>query len=415
MLLSYNEKDRNITKVIKLLKKDKFLKSCTSTLNHIISLNKNQIFKSCTNVLEFITRYWVFLAVVGTTCGLYIFNVDPGYYFHHIGFQQKQERLQEDQEILKYKFTQFHNKLGREFLYIEQFNASRDEFNQVLKVDPLNQNASKGLFFCDVFSKAKNNSIEHEITYKQLDAIKTEYPDDPLPYLFLGEFNFVRGFMPEAADNYQKAIEKDSSVAAAYEGLGMVYALQNRDDLALKYFKEAANRSKWNLRYQYNLANRYYELKDYKQAIVWYKVTLVLNPNYIDAYSSCSNACLCIGDLENASILQEKQIELLEDYSTETLTYNQNPYYYTNNKGDEITLDTYAKKKYYFYYNAALTYYLLGNENKTIELKKKANNLHIGKESESQVKVILNDEIEKLQKTQPIFMDKTIEFRNKFE
>ena len=221
--------------------------------------------------------------------------------------------------------------------------------------------------------------------------------------------------MDKAAINYQKAIDKDRSVAAAYEGLGLVYALQNKHNLALKNLKEAANLSEWNLKYQNNLACEYYTSKNYKQAISLYTNILTLNRNYIEAYFICSNCYLCIGDLENARRLQEMQIKLLEDNSTENLTYNQNPYYYSNNKGDKVSLDTYALKKYYFYNNAALTYYLLGDENKTRELIKKANNLHIDKKSELKIEIILNDDIESLQKAQPMFINKTIEFRNKFE
>lgn len=52
-----------------------------------------------------------------------------------------------------------------------------------MKVDPLNQTATRGLFECDVYGNA-NNSYNLDITYMQLVALKGKYPNYPLPYLY---------------------------------------------------------------------------------------------------------------------------------------------------------------------------------------------------------------------------------------
>lgn len=89
-----------------MLKKNKLLRSCNSALDHIISLIKGKVFSiyirifkfvnkfwaPFTNLLEFITKNWVVFALVGSYFGLLYFNIDPAYYFHHIGFEQQQEK-----------------------------------------------------------------------------------------------------------------------------------------------------------------------------------------------------------------------------------------------------------------------------------------------------------------------------------
>ena len=79
-----------------------------------------------------------------------------------------------------------------------------------------------------------------------------------------------------------------------------------------------------------------------------------------------------------------------------------------------IYLKNDPEKKYYAYYNTALTYYLLGDEKKTTEYVKRANDLHIVNHLESDVKELLDFDIENLQVEQSNFKNRTSEFRNIF-
>lgn len=382
-------------------------------------LKKKKVHYSCTQIFDLITSNWAVClsvaSVITLLLGYLIFGVSPLYTFQEIAYQQQQDNL-------KREFVQFHNELGTQFLYVEQINAARDEFNQVLKVDPLNQDATRGLFECDVFKEAKNKSYDPEITNKKLNALRKENPNDPLPYLYLGDFFLNQGLIynqssliDNAIDFYQEAINLDSSVAAAHAGMGQIYYERGQIDLAQKEFEKAVNLSNWNVVYRGDLAYICYELKDYQNSLYWYNGTIILDAKYLEPYVGYSNSYRCLGDLENALELQEKQIRLLEDNSTENITVNQEAFYYYTNLGNIINIYSYDVKKYYFYYNIALTYYLLGNETKTLEYLKKADDLHIDKDSESNVKEILNSDIENLQKSQPKFMNKTIEFKNKFK
>jgi tetratricopeptide (TPR) repeat protein len=353
-----------------------------------------------------------FCTIVGSILVLfacsYYYHFSVFYNFKEIGYQQQQKDL-------KNEFVDFHSKLGIQFLYVEQIDAARNEFNQVLKVDPLNQNATRGLFECDVFSETSNKSYDPERTHIQLLALLKEYPNDPLPCLYIGDFAYNHDSYDDALNFYQKAINRSSSVAAAYFGMGLIYEERNKHDLARKMFQTAVNLSYWNALYRDNLAYTNYELKDYREALVWYNGSSVFNSNDLEPYVGYSNSYRCLGDLENAREIQEQQIGLMEDNSIANLTINQRTIFFPTNSGNIIYIYSYDVQKYYFYYNIALTYYLLGNETKTLEYLKKANDLHIDKDSKSNVKEIVKYDITNLQKAQPKLINKTNEFINKFE
>lgn len=375
-------------------------------------LDADKVRSSCASILSFTCSNWTLclsvISFIALLAGCFLYGVSPLYTLKEVGYQQQQEDLKND-------FVRFHNNLGTQFLYVEQFEAAKYEFNQVLKVDPLNQNATRYLFECSVFSNVGNESCDPEIINKELNALENENPEDPLPYLYLGDFSQDHDLYDDAIYFYQKAINLDSSVAAAYEGLGNVYEEKGQADLANEMFEKAVNLSYWNVLYRGNLACTYYELKDYQKALYWYNGSIILDPNQIEPYTDYSNSYRCLGDLESARETEEKQIRLLEDNDTESSKVNQGEFFYQTSSGNTISLYSSDAKKYYIYYNTALTYYLLGNENMTLKYVNKANDLDIDKDSQSNIKELLNSDIENLQEAQPKFINTSFEFKNKFE
>lgn len=407
----------NIWKCVCILK-DKVINIC-SFLNSRGRLKKEKAISSCVFTLDFITKYWAVCAVIVSCFGLLLFDISPTYYFKHIGFQQQQEMKQQQQDDLKNKFVQFHNDLGVKFLYIEETDAARAEFNQVLKVDPLNQNATKGLFECDLYDEVTNirsdpNNYKPWVIQTKLYELSKKYSDDPIPELYMGDLARNLGYTDSAFNSYQKAIKRDKSVAAAYCGLGIIYDQRQEPDRALEMYQKAVNLSRWNTYYRDNLAYTYYQLKDYKTALFWYNDSVRLHPNLLSQYIGYSNSFRCLGDLKNASYFQEQQIAYMENNNIVNLTCNKLEIYFTLNSGETIHLYSNDEKKLYAYYNIALTYYLLGNETKTLEYLEKTSDLDIDTDDTKNIKDILISDIENLQKAQPKLVNKTIEFRNKF-
>jgi tetratricopeptide (TPR) repeat protein len=371
-----------------------------------------KILNCCTKTLDSIAKYWVICVAVGTAVGLLFFHINPGFYFQHVGFQQQQDNLQEEQINLKNQFVDFHNELGTQFLNEEEIEAARNEFSQALRVDPLNQNATKGLFECDVYSSIFNSSYNPDITKKQLDLLNTTYPNDPLPSLYLGDLYVNFGDITNAKRSYQRAIDMDSSVASAYNGLGGIYDSQNDTSNALIMYKKAYDSAPWNGKYRVNIASELGALGDYKDSNAWIANTSRICPNYVNVYSKYISHLMLLDDFKNASVLQEYQIKLFEDKDIMNMSLNRGDYTHGLRSGKIVSMN-HDSEKFYAYYNMALIYYMLGNDKRTLEYVNKANNL-TDDDTKLKIKDIINDDIEWIQQYQPQDINKTNAFRNKF-
>jgi len=372
----------------------------------------------CNPALSFITTNWIVLSAIILFLGCLYYNIPPLY-------SLDDARYNHHQEILKRNYIEFHNDLGIRLLNARQITSARDEFKKVLDIDKLNQDATKGLFECDVFRSIWNESTDPEVLYMELTELRKKDHKDALPLIYLGDFASAH---PDSTDNatefYKEALEKDPENAAASESLGYLYDQTNQSEAALKMFFNATKLSRWNVLYQGNLAYKHYEIGEYETAIDCYHNTIILDPKSLDLYIGLSNSYRCLGDLKNAIKNQEKQIKLMEDNSTKDLVENHRDFYYRNNSENSVPLQNYNEKKHYFYYNIALTYYLLDKNDTAADYVKKANDLQdLDPESKLKIKGILNFDIETLQtalKTrpevinQPKLINKTLEFQNKF-
>jgi tetratricopeptide (TPR) repeat protein len=377
-------------------------------------LKKEKDHYSFTQILNYITSNWaVCLSVVSffaLLSGCLVYGISPLYTLKQVGYQQQQEYLKKD-------FVTFHNDLGIQFLFIEQIDAAKDEFEQVLKVDPLNQNATRGLFECDVFQEANKTNTKYNpvILYMKLKGILKERPDDPLPYLYLGDFYRVHNSLTSAADCYNKSISLDTSVAAAYAGLGHIYSTKHNLDSAITMDLRAVNLSPWNEQYRNNLAAAYDNKKEYQNANSVYVTTLRLNPDYLFPYCGYSNFLRLSSNLKDALNYQEKFVGLLNDDNITNQIANHNEIWHLPIKsGKIINVYDIKMKKLLAYYDIALTYYLLGDETKTLEYLKKANDLNIDEKSKTSIKSIFDLDIENLER-QPNFINKTTDFTNRFQ
>ncbi len=364
------------------------------------------------NIGSYVVNHWSFfvsiISVLTLLIGCLVYNVSPIHTIREISIKQHQENLKND-------FIEYHNDLGTQFLKLEQYDAARSEFKQVLEVDPLNQQARTGLRECEVFKDISNTSSDPEITKMELDEMMNENTSSPLIYLYLGDFALRIGDQKTALAYYQKSIDLDNTVADAYFNMGRIYDQQNQTDKAMEYYNKALNLSNMDLKFINGIAYLYYEKKDYPKAIKLYNYIYLLDSKYLLPYYSYSNSYRLLGNLNSALRYQELLIELLDDNNITNLEINKDHgwYLYANSK-KSIYLENDPERKYYAYYSIALTYYLLGDEKKTIEYVKRANDLHIAKHLESDAKELIDFDIKNLQVEQPNFKNKTADFKNRF-
>lgn len=352
------------------------------------------------------------LSLFGVLIGWVIFDVSPLQPFEEIAFKQSEYRLSAEQESMKSEMVSRHLKLGNTFLNVMQLEAAKNEFEEALKLDPLNLSAQKGLFKSELFLPIMENDYDPEIMEKRLNLILEENPDDPHAYLFLGML-YKDINHEQALTYYEKAIDKDPSIAAAYFGIGTIYDLQNKPDDAITMYEKALNLSKWNQPFLDNLGFQYCQRKEYQKSIQHYELLLRLNPRFLSAYYTISNAYRLTGNLEQARSDQEILIKLLDNKNVTSLKRNKEMWFYSFNSECVFFYD-YPEKKFYAYYNLALTYYLLGNETEAIQYVKKANDLQIDKDLELDVKKLISYDIDNLQEEESSFLNRTEEFRRKF-
>ncbi len=353
-----------------------------------------------------------FISILAFFIGWFVFAISPFQPLEEIAFKQSEYRLTEQQELIKSEMIDHHIKLGNSFLNVMQLDAASNEFEEALKLDPLNLSAKKGLFKSELFKPIVEKDYDPEIMEKKLKLVLEENPDDPQAFLFLGEI--YSSVDPDLALRYyQTAIEKDPSVAAAYFGIGVIYEEHNESDDALEMYEKALSLSKWNQVFLENLGRQYYMRKEYPKAIEKYELLLRLNGYFLSAYYTSSNAYRLTGNLEQARLDQEILIRLLDDANVTSLKRNQETWFFRAGAEETVFYDI-PEKKFYAYYNMALTYYLLGDETDALRYIKKARDLHIDKSKELEVMKLMNFDIDDLQEEQSTLRTRTDEFRKKF-
>ena len=382
----------------------------------VIKQKVNQIIKSGIPLINyFITNWKVFIfliTLISVLIGWSIFDISPLQPLEEIAFKQSEYRLKEKQDLLRSEMVNRHLKLGNSFLNVMQLDAAKIEFEEALKLDPLNLSAKRGLTKSEIFTPILINDYDPEVMEKRLELILEENPNDPHAFLFLGII-YTPINQDKALEYYQKAIDKDPSIAAAYFGIGVIYDQQNKPDEALKMYRIALNFSKWNQVFLSNLGDQYYLRKDYQKAIEQYDLLLTLDDRLLPVYYTVSNAYRLKGNLEQARKDQEKLIKLLDNENVTCFMRNQQAWYF-HSEHENIFFYEYPEKKYYAYYNLAITYYLMGNETEALIYVKKAEDLNLDKDLEKQVKKLIHFDIDTLQEEQKAYRNRTEEFRSKF-
>ena len=310
-----------------------------------------------------VTKNWaVFLFTIGVITamvGWLFFSISPFHKFKEIANNQKDYDRKELQIEYKKAMVQRHLKLGNSFLSTSQIEAARIEFNTILQLDEFNIEAHFGKLKTEIFLPIKNDEYNPEIAEMRLSAILEEMPDDPHINFYLGDIN--RAIDKNAALNYyRKAIEIDSSLAAAYFGIAVIYDKENNIDAAIEMYLKALSLSEWNQSYLSNLAYQYYKKKDFDQAIRLYDLSWKLNGSYVLNLFGLASAYRFQGKLNFAMFYNKTLIDAINNQKIMEQSIN-NGVWFWNSEFDPIYFYDISMKKCYAYYNAAITAYLSGD------------------------------------------------------
>ena len=107
---------------------------------------------------------------------------------------------------------------------------------------------------------------------------------NPQKHFDEGDMLFEQGLYAEAIKAYQKAIKIKPDWALAHNNLGLAYAKNNQQDLAIGAYNEAIKADPNLGEAHYNLASIYYDRRSFSQAIAAYKRALDIDPNMAEAH-----------------------------------------------------------------------------------------------------------------------------------
>lgn len=130
-----------------------------------------------------------------------------------------------------------------------------------------------------------------------------------------GKRQFDEGNIVEAKSSFEKALEKDSTKADAYYGLGFLLAEECRSkhsgcEYAVNFFTQVIKIDS-NFRHVfYNRANCFMELENYTAALHDLNIQQSIEKEDADYHRNRSFCYLQIGDTSNAIVFYKKSISL---------------------------------------------------------------------------------------------------------
>jgi tetratricopeptide (TPR) repeat protein len=178
---------------------------------------------------------------------------------------------------------------------VGQLKEAEDLLNTILQVQP---DSVKTWFSLGNLYQTQGEFSKAEAAYQQAIAYK---PDSAPLYNNLGYTLQLQDKFDEAANCYQKALELQPNCVEADANLGNMLHLQNR-------LSTEQQTSYAQLNYKLGIARQ--QTRNWKDAIVYYRQAIALQPDLLEAYYSLGLTLQEQGELEEAIASYEKVLEL---------------------------------------------------------------------------------------------------------
>lgn len=322
---------------------------------------------------KFISSYKAVLLVGATVLtaliGRIAYGVSIFQPLEEIASKQNEYRREEAQEKYKQEMVENHFALGNKFLDIGQYIAAKIEFEKALKLDEFCSKAEMGLFKAEVYDTITTKGYDPEILIERIKLIMKQDTGHAHAYVYMGDvYSNINEQKSQAY--YDTAIKKNSAMASAFYGKGIIYSRHGNSKDAEIMYRKALNISPWNRAFMGNLAYQYYRNKRYTDAIGCCDSLAILDSYYLVSQYTRASSYLCNGDVENSIIYYQWLINLMNDNKILAQEMNAGNWFFIEGKPDTDpkakanVVDFYnnIEKKYYAFYSIALAYYINGNE-----------------------------------------------------
>jgi tetratricopeptide (TPR) repeat protein len=370
--------------------------------------------------IMFVASTWVvfFALLSGLTLlvGIARYDVGPFHTLERVGREQKQAEKQES-------LAKLHVDLGNSLLNVGQAKEAKAEFERALELDPFNRSAEMGTLKSELFESVEAEEYDSAVIGPKLDELVKERPDTHV-YAFRGTLRYFEVIPPdrslpeeEQAKPYQpalsdlkQAVKRNASNAYAYDSMGSIYYDLGQFDEYLEMAEKAYRLSPRDPLIKHDYANALYANKRYNDAIKEYDEIRFMDEQYMWAYHDLAQVCRLIDVTDKNQYVYylsysqryyEQFIAMLEDKEFTSLEKNQAAFTFTTGPNSyPVTLYENPEMRYYAYYGIALTSYLQERPEEAESYVSKAEAIQIDPALESEVKKLLEYDINLLQEEQ---------------
>jgi type IV pilus assembly protein PilF len=151
--------------------------------------------------------------------------------------------------------------------------------------------------------------------YKQLKKAEALNPDDPHTHFALGVFYYRQENYTPAISEYKKTLELKPDYASARNNLGIVYLALKDWDSAITCFKDVLDNYIYATPHfpLYLLGQAYYNKKEYRSSVKYFKEALKMKPDYVFAMHWLGRTYLKMGKASKAEEILEKAVQQFPD------------------------------------------------------------------------------------------------------
>ena len=275
--------------------------------------------------------------------------------------------------------------LAMEYLYLDNFNQARINFEKCLEVDYEDYSSLYNIIYCFDMDEKHKEAAEYlnkyidgnpycEVAWHQLGrqyVVLKEYEKalTAFDYAVTIDESFIGGYLEkaktlevlnrneEAIENYTISLELDDPTAFVYLRIGDCYRSLNNLKKSAKFYKKAVNEDPLLDKAWMSLTDVYFLLEDYTKSLYYMKKVLSIdefNPVYWRKYGEI-NVKLSFFE---ESIVAFKRCLSLDDKSIEIWLALSDVQYFLGDYNE--SLSTLVKAKKYFHEAAEIEYRLFG-------------------------------------------------------
>lgn len=209
---------------------------------------------------------------------------------------------------------------------LDRFRKAEALFRQALDLDPGHPSAQLGMAAYHANLGAQRlvtDAAAHlDTAARLLQEIIRQYPSNGGPHFFMGMVHGARGNLPEAIEEFERAIEFNPSHASAHAHLGNALARLGRPAEGIEHLRYATRLSPRdpNLAYWYEfVGNAQLELGRYQEAIEDFRHSSEINASYLRSWAGLAAAHALAGHAKEARAFIDKLAALAPDTPPEQL------------------------------------------------------------------------------------------------